>query len=70
MNIRLNIWTKETTATNQAVENNVEDNIAHVETDGDPNNDAANPRAEEPGKDRWWVYREAARFGVHFDLCL
>jgi hypothetical protein len=67
----INIWTERRTATtgDQPVEN-AKGDIAHVEIEEDLDNDAANRRLDECAKDAFWLYREAARFGVSFDLFL
>lgn len=65
----INTWTdKKANDTSDQAAQNPTDEIAQIGIDGGPDNDATN--LDEPAKDRWWLYREAARFGLSFDLCL
>jgi hypothetical protein len=67
----VNIRTEKKSAeTNDQPIKSANDAIAHVEIKGDLDNDAANRRLDESAKDRFWLYREAARFGLSFDLYL
>jgi hypothetical protein len=60
MNTRLvNIWTEETrTATSDQAVQKAKGELAQVGTDGGLDNDATN--LDEPAKDPFWLYREAA----------
>lgn len=64
----VSIWTEPKAAdTSDQAAQDPTDETAQVEIDGGSDDDATN--LNEP-KDRWWLYREAARFGLSFDLCL
>ena len=70
MNTQLvNIWTEgpgATAANDQAVQN-AKGEFGQSGIDEGPDNDATNL---DESKDRWWLYREAARLGLSFDLFL